>query len=226
MKTIIIGSSGVIGYNLYLYLKKKQKNVIGTYNYTQKIGLKKFNIIKDKINNIIKINKNDKVIILTAVSNPSKVYADSKTSNKINILSTIKLINDLIKIGCKIIFMSSIEVFDGKTGNYNENSKPNPLNLYGKQKLYVENYIKKNSINFCILRTSFIVGSDPNQRCPVKLTYETLLKSDARMAKDNFFAITSVNDLCKVIYKVLFNKNLKIYKFVIFLQRKKFLELN
>ena len=82
-----------------------------TYNYTQKIGLKKFNIIKDKINNKIKIFKDDKVIILTAISNPSKVFADSKTSNKINILCTIKLIDDLKKIGCKIIFMSSIEVF-------------------------------------------------------------------------------------------------------------------
>lgn len=209
MKTIIIGSSGVIGYNLFLYLKKKQKNVIGTYNYTQKIGLKKFNIIKDKINNKIKIFKDDKVIILTAISNPSKVFADSKTSNKINILCTIKLIDDLKKIGCKIIFMSSIEVFDGTKGNYNENSKPNPLNLYGKQKLFVENYLKNNSKNYCILRTSFIVGSDPNQRCPVKLTYDTLLEPNAKMAKDNFFAITSINDLSKVIYKVLFNKKFK-----------------
>ena len=113
MKTIIIGASGVIGYNLFTKLRKKQKHVIGTYHYNKKEGLKKFDIIKDKINNIIKINKNDKVIILTAVSNPSKVYADSKTSNKINILSTIKLINDLIKIGCKIIFMSSMS-FDEK----------------------------------------------------------------------------------------------------------------
>lgn len=209
MKTIIIGSSGVIGYNLFLYLKKKQKHVIGTYNHTRKVRLKKFNIIKDKINKKIKIFKDDKVIILTAISNPSKVFADSKASNKINILYTTKLIDDLKKTGCKIIFMSSIEVFDGTKGNYNENSKPNPLNLYGKQKLFVENYLKNNSKNFCILRTSFIVGSDPNQRCPVKLTYDTLLKPNAKMAKDNFFAITSVNDLTKVIYKVLFNKKFK-----------------
>ena len=63
---------------IYIFIKKKQKNVIGTYNYTQKIGLKKFNIIKDKINNKIKIFKDDKVIILTAISNPSKVFADLK----------------------------------------------------------------------------------------------------------------------------------------------------
>ena len=116
-------------------LSKKTKERYGTYNYTQKIGLKKFNIIKDKINNKIKIFKDDKVIILTAINNPSKVFADSKTSNKINILCTIKQRDDLKKIGCKIIFMSSIEVLMEKR-NYNENSKPNPLNLYGKQKLF------------------------------------------------------------------------------------------
>ena len=29
-----------------------------------------------------------------------------------------------------------------------------------ESKMFVENYLKNNSKNFCILRTSFIVGSD------------------------------------------------------------------
>ena len=41
--------------------------------------------------------------------------------------------------------MSSIEVFDGKKGNYDEKSTPKPLNLYGKQKLLIEKYLKKKN---------------------------------------------------------------------------------
>ena len=58
MKTIIIGASGVIGYELFLELKKKNKNVVGTYNYNKKKRLIKFDIKKD---NIIKKNKDCQV---------------------------------------------------------------------------------------------------------------------------------------------------------------------
>ena len=49
MKTYIIGSSGVIGYNLFQYLKKKNIDVVGTYFNNKKPNLVKFNILKNKI---------------------------------------------------------------------------------------------------------------------------------------------------------------------------------
>tara|TARA_B100000674_G_scaffold477679_1_gene473812 strand:+ start:357 stop:1256 length:900 start_codon:yes stop_codon:yes gene_type:complete len=212
MKTIIIGASGVIGYELFLELKKKNKNVVGTYNYNKKKRLIKFDIKKDNIIKKIKIAKSDKVVLLTAISNPTWVYANSKFSKSINVTATKKIIDHLKFIGCKVYFMSSIEVFDGKKGNYDENSVPRPLNLYGKQKFYIENYIKKNLKNYCIIRTSFIVAKNPNQRCPVKLTFDSLLKPKAKMATDNFFAITYIHDLCQIMIKLIFNKKLQHLK--------------
>jgi len=212
MRTIIIGASGVIGYELFLDLKKINKNVFGTYKYNKKKGLNKFDIKKDNIKNKIKISKFDKVILLTAISNPSLVYANSKFAKSINVTATKKIIDHLKFIDCKVYFMSSIEVFDGKKGNYDENSIPRPLNLYGKQKFYIENYIKKNLKNYCIIRTSFIVGKNPNQRCPIKLTYDSLFKPGAKMATDNFFAITYVQDFCKILIKLIFNKKLQNLK--------------
>ncbi len=212
MKTIIVGASGVIGYQLFLEFKKQGKKVIGTYNSNRKKGLIKFDLIKDRINDKFEISRRDKIILLTAISNPSAVYKYPKISKNLNIKATKKIIDDIKTIGCKIYFMSSIEVFNGVKGFYDEKSKPKPLNLYGKQKLLIEKYLKKNLINFCILRTSFIVGSDPNHRCPVKLTYDTLLKPNAKMAKDNYFAITSVRDLRRMIFSILFNKKFEKLK--------------
>ena len=52
-------------------------------------------------------------------------------------------------------------------GNYNEDSDPNPVNLYGSQKLEVENYIKRNIQNHCILRIaktySSKIGNDKSE---------------------------------------------------------------
>tara|TARA_B100001250_G_scaffold413969_1_gene450011 strand:+ start:1436 stop:2317 length:882 start_codon:yes stop_codon:yes gene_type:complete len=209
MKTVIIGSSGVIGYRLFQKIKKTKNKVIGTYSKNKKPGLVKFNFLKEKIKKIIKINENDNVLILSAISNPSQVYKNPKISKSVNINATKKIIDDLVNTKCRIFFMSSVEVFDGKRGNYSEESKPKPLNLYGKQKLLIEKYLQKKTKKYCIIRTSFIVGNDPKQRCPVKLTYDSLLKKNARMAKDNFFAITSVDDLTKAIFKILYVKKLE-----------------
>ena len=54
----------------------------------------------------------------------------------------------------KIYFLhiSTDCVFTGKKGNYSEIDEPNPINLYGKQKLAIENYLKANSSDYCILR--------------------------------------------------------------------------
>ena len=209
MKTVIIGASGIIGYRLFEMLKKKETEVIGTYSKNKRAGLIKFDILKDQIKKKIRIAKDDNVIILTAISNPTWVYKNPKISKNINVINTKKIIDDLQGVECKVFFMSSIEVFDGKKGNYDEKSIPKPLNLYGKQKLLIEKYLKKKIKKYCIIRTSFIVGNDPKQRCPVKLTHDSLLEKNARMAKDNFFAITSVKDLCQSIHKILYNKKFK-----------------
>ena len=143
MKTIIIGASGIIGYKLFKTLKERKIKVIGTYSKNKKPELVKFNILKDNVKKKIKINEEDNVIILTAISNPTWVYKNPKISNNLNIIATKKIIDDLKIVNCKIFFMSSVEVFDGKKGNYDEKSIPKPLNLYGKQKLLIEKYLKK-----------------------------------------------------------------------------------
>ena len=60
------------------------------------------------------IDKNDYVIILSAMTSPSEVFKNKNRSNKVNVINTKKIITDLKKIDCKIIFLSSVEVFDGR----------------------------------------------------------------------------------------------------------------
>ena len=42
------------------------------------------------------------------------------------------------------IFLSSGEVFDGKTGWYGETDEPNPINVYGQTKLEAEQAVLQN----------------------------------------------------------------------------------
>lgn len=208
MRIIIIGGSGLIGSYLFDLLKKNNQQVIATYCKNKTKNMIKFNMLKQKISDVIpNINNKDIFIILSASSKPNWVFHNKELSYKINVSSTIDLINELIKFKSKIYFMSSVEIFDGKKGDYTEKSKPNPLNYYGKTKVIVEEYLKNIYQNYTILRTGWNVGISKENRCVVSLTYETLLSEEAKMAFDNTFSITHVEDLAAAINKILFNNN-------------------
>jgi dTDP-4-dehydrorhamnose reductase len=58
------------------------------------------------------------------------------------------------------IFFSSDLVFDGLEGNYDENSRPNPLNVYAETKLASEQLVLRHPRPI-VLRTSLNGGSSP-----------------------------------------------------------------
>ena len=122
---------------------------------------------------------------------------------------TKKFINYLIPKNPKFVFMSSVEIFDGKKGNYVEEDNANPLNYYGILKLEIEEYLKNNYKNYCIVRTGWNVGLNEKSRCVIQLTYETLIKPNARMANDNYFSLANTEDTAEVISNLIENYSTK-----------------
>mgnify|MGYP002879462502 FL=1 len=207
----MIGGSGLIGSYLNSFLLKKQFKVIATYAKNSLSGMLKFDFTKDKLQNTFKdLSKDDIFIILSAYSNPSWIAENREKAYDLNVKYTINLINEISKIGSKIYFMSSVEIFDGTSQINFETTKPNPLNFYGKTKLQVELYLKENIKNYHIIRTGWNVGINLKSRCVVSLTYNSLLKDGAKMAKDNSFTITHVEDLSEAISKIIFSNEKKI----------------
>tara|TARA_B100000787_G_scaffold169768_1_gene162180 strand:- start:1540 stop:2433 length:894 start_codon:yes stop_codon:yes gene_type:complete len=209
MKVFLIGASGSIGWPLFQFLKKK-KVITGTYHKNHKPGLIKFSLgVKKSENNLInKISNQDVVILMSAETNVSWVHANPKKSFNINYTYTIKFIRKLIQRNVRIVYFSSAEVFNGKKGYYNERSIPNPVNVYGKTKFKVENFLKKTKYkNYQIIRTGRNVNMSDEYRCMIKDTYLRLLNDDAKMAKDNLFTITHMNDFNIAMLKLIDSKS-------------------
>ena len=203
MKHIIIGASGLIGNSLYELIKNSGEEVVGTYSKNIEPGLVKFDLKEEDFSGLIDfINPNDVIYLLSAYSNPSWIYQNKLEAEKLNWISTSKFINSLKVKNPRIIFMSSVEVFDGLNGGYVENDKPNPLNYYGEMKYRVEKYLEDTYANFTIVRTGWNVGLEKKSRCVVKLTYDSLLMPIAKMATDNKFSISSVDDTALGLYKL------------------------
>ena len=207
-KIFIIGASGLIGGCLYNLLKSKALNVFGTYSNNIENGLMFFDMTESDFSCFNAIEKGDIFYITSAYSDPSWVTLNKAKAEELNYTKTVAFINFLAEKEVKIIFMSSAEVFDGYKGGYSEEDLPNPLNFYGELKHRVENYLIDNYNDYTIVRTGWNVGLNEKSRCPVQLTYETLLNDNAKMATDNYFSLSYVQDTAEVLYRVSLERNL------------------
>ncbi len=203
MKTLVLGASGKIGQ----YFQKTKNNYIFTY-YKNKIkGGIKFDITKDKLNFLIEKEKIDKIIFLSAISDPDECKKKKRYSQKVNIIFSKKIIDQIKKRKIYLIYFSSEYVFSGKNKNYHEDSRTNPINLYGLQKLEIEKYIKKNLENFSILRICKTYGN----RLEIKGLLSDFInqvlsgKKNFNAASDQIFNPLYIKDLLKIVS--FFEKN-------------------
>jgi dTDP-4-dehydrorhamnose reductase len=82
------------------------------------------------------------VIHCAALSRTKACEQDPEQARRINIEVTAHLAQ--LSRDIPFIFLSSGEVFDGKTGLYGETDEPNPINVYGKTKLEAEQAVLQN----------------------------------------------------------------------------------
>lgn len=205
MKSLIIGGSSNLGNHLvrsnldkfdFTYFRNKKQNGIF------------FDILEDK-KKLPDLNKYKSVIILSAISNPNVCQDNPKYSNDINVDATIDLIKFISKFNLKIIFFSSEFIYDGIKGNYNENDPPNPINLYGRQKTKVENFILKNVKKYSILRIAKTYTNDLNDNSFFSFIYSEIIKQkkdNISIIDDEYFSPLHIDDLMKALFYSIENK--------------------
>lgn len=209
MKTLIIGASGKIG----KFFRDNKKNQILTYNKNKiKNGIK-FDICRDDISKLIFKNKIDKIVLLSAMSDPDNCFLNIKKSEKINVIYTKKIIDKIVNKNIYLVYLSSEFVFSGSQKNYNENSKTLPINLYGKQKVVIEKYIVKKLKNYAILRIAKTYGDDLKINGLLSDFINKIIsnKKNFNAATDQIFNPLFVKDLKKIINIFLKKKINGIY---------------
>ncbi|MBP7700819.1 sugar nucleotide-binding protein [Candidatus Woesebacteria bacterium] len=159
MKILIIGASGFLGNKLYTFLEKRH-HVFGTSRHSLppfiKLDLKN----RKETINIINSIKPNVIIFAAGIARPNEVEKNLDDAFKINVSSLVPILKTINKLNIKVIFLSSIYVFDGKKNKYFEQDISSPFNLYGKLKIESENLIKKIS-DHLIIRSDMIYGYDP-----------------------------------------------------------------
>ena len=202
-KLLIIGGSSNLGRNFVPFLKINNQS---TYFSNKVLDGIHFNIIQDDISKIININDYSAVLLLSAITNPEICVKNKEYSNLFNVTSLKKLVSYFILHKIKIIFFSTEFIYDGTKGNYNEKDIPNPINLYGNQKLIIENFIIKNTNNYSILRISKTYTDNLDNKSMFGLWYKMIVLEKVQSIDcfdDQFFSPLFALDLSIIIDKIV-----------------------
>jgi dTDP-4-dehydrorhamnose reductase len=166
-KLLIIGVSGLTGYKL-ANLPINDFQIYGTYN-KRPLEIKNCKIYQlDKTNKentlyLLKKISPDVIIDCSALHNVDYCETHREETRKVNLEAPLFIANYCKDYGTRMIYISTDYVFDGTAENYNEESKPNPLNYYGNIKLKAEIEIARSGISYGIARTSLIFGWNPGE---------------------------------------------------------------
>jgi len=95
-------------------------------------------------------------------------------------------------------------VFDGRKGNYTEGDQPDPVLMYGKQKVEVEKYIIETCNEYVIMRFSKIFGSELGDKTLFTQWIQDIEHTDAiKCASDQVFTPIYIDDVIKSIIRLI-----------------------
>ena len=153
-KILITGASGQLGRALKTLFTTKYDIIPTSKNYDTHQKNYFCDITNPiSIRDIVLATSPDIIINLAALTN---VDLCEKRPD-LAFLANFRGLQNIVEIfNGPIIQISTDYVFDGKVGQYNEDSIVNPINVYGRTKLEAENFLKENSKDSLIIRTNVL----------------------------------------------------------------------
>jgi dTDP-4-dehydrorhamnose reductase len=197
MNILVTGAKGMLGSDLCIELIAAGHNVIQSdiFPDTTVLDITSPQSIKEVLEN----NKPGWVINCAAYTKVDACETDEDAATLLNGTAPGYLAAECIRLGTKLMHISSDYVFDGtKEGPYSEDDPVNPINAYGRGKLMGEQAIIRSMKDFCILRTQWLFGANgPN-------FIDTILKlakerGSIDVVNDQFGSPTYSKDLSKAI---------------------------
>jgi dTDP-4-dehydrorhamnose reductase len=155
----------------------------------------------------------DTIINTAAVTNVDFCENNREAAWKVNVIGVENLVHAAKLTGAHLIQLSTDYIFDGKSGPYSEDDRPNPISYYGRTKLAAENLLRTSNVNHTIVRTMVLYGHarkvKPN--FALWLVKELQEGRPVKVVSDQVGSPTLVDDLAFGVVKIVELKKSGVY---------------
>ncbi len=162
MKTLVIGASGLVGGALMRVLERSGVEAVGADRSRASDGTLLLDVRDaSAVEQALATTRPDVVFLAVNVGggvdrceeHPDEAYA-------VNVEGTRHVAAASARRGAVLVYFSTDYVFDGTSGPYGEDAAPNPINVYGRNKLEAEQAVRKLAPRHLIVRTTAVYGWD------------------------------------------------------------------
>lgn len=217
MKILITGSNGLLGQAVTsIFTRESDYEIIQT-SFEEKSFISFGHVyetlditIKEDVKKIIDFYAPDVIINCAAYTNVDKCETERELSWRINVDGVKNIIIAARRSNSKVIHYSSDYVFDGRNGPYTEESVPNPVCFYGREKLASENAFITSDVNYAIIRTLVLYGTGNKVKPNFILWLIEELRNNRHVSivTDQISNVTMIDDLAYGTLKIT-EKNLR-----------------
>lgn len=160
MRLFVIGANGLVGSALVATATAQGHEVAGTYHSERP----SFDVALDQHDirewpPSIGLNQFDAVVNCAAMTDVDGCERNPELAQAINATAPREIARSCKQAGVAFVHLSTDYIFDGRADSpYDETTKPNPLQEYGKSKLRGEQHVRSVSDHALVLRLSFVYG--------------------------------------------------------------------
>lgn len=153
MNILVTGSSGQLGYDLAIELSARGHKV--TAVNSKELDLTEPGAVRAYLSAV----RPDAVMLCAAYTAVDKAEDDAESCFAVNCYGTKEVADVCAELGCKLLYISTDYVFPG-TGErpWDPDDLPDPINNYGKSKLYGEEAVRAAVEKHFIVRISWLFG--------------------------------------------------------------------
>ena len=207
-KVLVTGSNGLLWQKIiYSLIERKDIDLLasskGLNRLITKSGYKYIDLDitrNEEVKKVFENEKPDAVINCAAMTNVDYCEENQDSCWEINVNAVENLAKSCEALKSHLLHLSTDFVFDGKSGPYTENDKPNPLHFYAKSKLKSEEIVKKIMTKWSIARTIIIYGiTDNMSRSNIVIWAKKEIENGntINVVKDQLRSPTLAEDLAK-----------------------------
>jgi dTDP-4-dehydrorhamnose reductase len=160
-KILITGSNGFLGSNLVRFFSQKSGYKIFSTSQRPSVNPELSDFIQGNlldnsfVNRLFLAIRPDLVINSVSLVNVDHCEENPDLAYKITVKTAENIARASDYYKCRLIYISTDHLFDGKKSMYTEDDIPAPVNVYGKTKLLAETNTLQNARNPVIVRTNF-----------------------------------------------------------------------
>jgi len=190
---------------------------MGTYCSHECVGLSYLDVRdKDSLKKVFSLFEPEVVVMAGGITDVDLCTLKPKFAQEVNVEGTANLVKEIKEYSSKLVYVSTDYIFDGKSGPYKENDKPNPINAYGKTKLESENIVRTKLKDYLIVRTSQLYGvaersSAPNSNFALKIIHNMKTGKKVYAADDFYSTPTYAGSISEIIIKLIEKKAKGVY---------------